>query len=61
MGERVLPAPINDIKFPRSRGVSGALNLQSAIAGVIFCLGFLFVGLAFVSDVDVLVLRNGNS
>ena len=28
------------IKFPRSRGISGSLYLQSAIAGVRFCLGF---------------------
>ena len=27
------------IKFPCSRGDSGALYLQSALAGVIFCVG----------------------
>lgn len=47
--------------FPHSRGVSGALYLQSAIAGVLFCLGYIFVKLPFVSDVDVWVLRNRNS
>lgn len=48
------------IKFPCSRGDSGALYLQSAIAGVIFCLGSFIVGLPFISDVDVWVLRNKN-
>ena len=45
---------------PYSRGVSGALNLQSAIAGVMFCLGCFLVELPLVSGVDVLVSRNGN-
>ena len=36
--------PMTAIKFPRSRGVSGALYLQSAIAGVIFCRGLLLWG-----------------
>ena len=49
------------IKFPCSRGVSGALNLQSAIAGVIFCRGHLIAKPPYVSDVDVWVLRNRNS
>ena len=48
------------IKLPCSRGVSGALYLQSAIAGVMFCLGYFLVELPLVSDVDALVLRNGN-
>ena len=48
------------IKFPCSRGDSGALNLQSATAGVMFCLGSIFVGLPSISDVDVWVLRNRN-
>ena len=49
------------IKLPCSRGVSGALYLQSAIAGVMFCRGHLIAKLPFVSDVDVWVLRNRNS
>lgn len=48
------------IKFPRSRGVSGVLYLQSALAGVIFCLGWIIVGLPFISGDDVWVLRNRN-
>lgn len=48
------------IKFPRSRGDSGALNLQSAPAGVIPCLGLFAAKLPCVSGVDVWVLRNGN-
>ena len=32
-----------DIKFPRSRGDSGALYLQSATAGVMVNLGVFFV------------------
>ena len=48
------------IKFPRSRGDSGALNLQSAPAGVIPCLGQNIAELPYVSGVDVWVLRNGN-
>ena len=48
------------IKIPHSRGVSGALYLQSAIAGVIFCPGCLFAELPLVSGVEVWVLRNGN-
>ena len=48
------------INFPRSRGDSGALNLQSAPAGVIPCLGQNIAELPCVSGVDVWVLRNGN-
>ena len=40
------------IKFPRSRGVSGDLYLQSAIAGVMAGLGMNSVGLPSVSDVE---------
>ena len=48
------------IKFPCSRGVSGALYLQSAIAGVMVGLGLFLVELPSVSGVDVLVLRDRN-
>ena len=48
------------IKFPRSRGDSGALYLQSALAGVIPRPGQLTAGLPCESGVDVWVLRNGN-
>ena len=48
------------IKFPCSRGVSGALYLQSAIAGVMAGLGLNSVGLPSVSDVDIWVLRDRN-
>ncbi len=48
------------IKFPCSRGVSGALYLQSAIAGVMVDFGVLLVRLPRVSGVEVLVLRDGN-
>ena len=48
------------ISFPRSRGDSGALNLQSAPAGVIPCLGQNIAELPCASGVDVWVLRNGN-
>ena len=41
---------------PYSRGDSGALYLQSALAEVISCLGYLFVGLPIVSGVDMRVL-----
>ena len=40
------------IKFPRSRGVSGALYLQSAIAGVMAGLELFMRGLPMVSDVE---------
>ena len=40
------------IKFPRSRGVSGALYLQSAIAGVMADLELGMRGLPLVSDVE---------
>ena len=48
------------IKFPYSRGGSGALYLQSAIVGVMLHGGLLFVELPFVSGVDVWVSRDGN-
>ena len=47
------------IKFPYSRGGSGALYLQSAIVGVIFRRGRFIVKLPLISDVDVWVLRDG--
>ena len=49
------------IKFPRSRGDSGALYLQSAPAEVISRLGCDLAGLPLVSGVDVWVLRNRTS
>ena len=49
------------IKFPCSRGDSGALYLQSALAGVMLCLGYATVELPLVSGDDVWVLRNRNS
>ena len=52
--------PTHVIKFPCSRGDSGALYLQSAPAGVIPCLGLFAAKLPCVSGVDVRVLRNGN-
>ena len=52
---------ISILEIPCSRGDSGALYLQSATAGVMFCLGRLVVMQPFISDVDVLVLRNGTS
>jgi len=48
------------ITFPCSRGDGGALYLQPATAGVMFCPGYAFVKLPPISDVDVRVLRNGN-
>ena len=48
------------IKFPRSRGDSGALYLQSAPAEVMPCPGPTIAKLPCVSGVDVRVLRNGN-
>ena len=48
------------IKFPYSRGGSGALYLKSAIVGVIFRRGRFIVKLPLVSGVDVWVLRDGN-
>ena len=45
---------------PCSRGVSGALYLQSAIAGVMAGPGSYSVGLPKVSGVDVWVLRDRN-
>ncbi len=45
---------------PRSRGVSGALYLQSAIAGVMAGPGLISVGLPKVSGVDVWVSRDRN-
>ena len=49
------------IKEPRSRGISGALYLQSAIAGVISGRGQFAVELPGISGVDVWVFRNRNS
>ena len=46
------------IKFPYSRGGSGALYLQSAIVGVIFRRGRFIVRLPLISGVDVWVLRD---
>lgn len=46
------------ITFPRSRGVSGALYLQSATAGVMQNRGFFIAELPSISGVDVWVLRN---
>ena len=43
-----------------SRGVSGALYLQSAIVGVMLHGGLFLVELPFESGVDVWVLRDGN-
>ena len=43
-----------------SRGVSGTLHLQSAIAGVILRRGHMLVKLPLESDVDVWVSRDGN-
>ena len=48
------------MNYPRSRGDSGALHLQSATAGVIPIRGFLAVELPFISGVDVWVLHNRN-
>ena len=48
------------IKFPYSRGGSGALYLQSAIVGVIFRRGRFIVKLPLISGVDVWVLRDGS-
>ena len=48
------------IKLPRSRGDSGALYLQSAIAGVMAGPGLISVGLPKVSGVDVWVSRDRN-
>ena len=48
------------LRFPCSRGDSGALYLQSAIAGVLSCLGSFDEELPFISGVDIRVLRNRN-
>ncbi len=48
------------LKKPCSRGDSGALYLQSAIAGVMTRRGLLNLELPAVSDVDIWVLCNGN-
>ena len=47
-------------KFPCNWGVSGALNLQSAIAGVLPCRGLFDGEPAVVSGDDARVLRNRN-
>ncbi len=49
-----------DINLPCSRGVSGALYLQSAIAGVMVGPGSVLVGLPSVSGVEAQVLRDRN-
>jgi len=46
------------IKSLGSRGGSGTLYQQSAIAGVISCRGFLIVKPPFISGDDAWVLRN---
>ena len=48
------------IKKPRSRGISGALYLKSAIAGVMSGRGLSPVELPDISGVDVWVFRNRN-
>ena len=48
------------LNFRASRGVSGALYLQSALVGVMPGLGFFLVEQPFISGVDAWVLRNGN-
>ena len=48
------------LKSPSSRGGSGTLNRQSAIAGVIFCRGFLAAKQPFISGDEAWVLRNRN-
>ena len=48
------------IKEPRSRGISGALYLQSAIAGVMFGRGLIFMEQPGVSGVDIWVFHDGN-
>ncbi len=45
---------------PHSRGVSGALYLQSATAGVMPIGGFEIVKLPFISGVDIRVSCDGN-
>lgn len=51
---------VSILRIPCSRGVSGALYLQSALAEVISCIGSLAVKQPRTSDVDVRVLRNRN-
>ena len=53
--------PTHVIKFPCSRGDSGALYLQSALAGVMSHLGSSIAGLPLISGDDGWVLRNRNS
>ena len=43
-----------------SRGGSGTLNLQSALAGVILRRGHWLAGLPSASDVDIRVSRDEN-
>ena len=52
---------VSILRIPCSRGDSGALYLQSATAGVMPCPGRFVAMPALISDVDALVLRNGNS
>ena len=49
------------IKEPRSRGISGALYLQSAIAGVMFGRGRDFMEPPDISGDDIWVFRNRTS
>ena len=48
------------IDFRASRGVSGTLYLQSAIAGVMFGRGLIFMEQPGVSGVDIWVFHDGN-
>ena len=48
------------IEIPCSRGSSGTLNLQSAIAGVMFGRGLIFMEQPGVSGVDIWVFHDGN-
>ncbi len=55
------PQTVSDSpRLPRSRGISGALYLQSAIAGVMSCLGLSDSMQPSVSSDDVWVLRSKN-
>ena len=56
-----IPAFQGIIKKPRSRGISGALYLQSATAGVMSGRGQPSVELPDISGVDIWVFRNRNS
>ena len=76
LGRRIFKNPPSQIEnplspidiFPKtrynidscSRGVSGTLYLQSAIAGVILRGGHLFAELPLISGAEAWVLRDGN-